>query len=208
MDELEAEQRAAEGHAAALHALGWQAGAGAAIWGRVITDELARHDCARARFEANTADREAWERLHGSGFVLAVAIAQVLAFEQRVRKLTGDAELARARASFDGVAPRAKAVRDVAAHLDEYAVGEGRRQTEKRQEHEPAVSRRNVEPFIYWTDAGATYLDLGGDGVSLHTAAQAAIELADVVERVRERHLVLAGERANAALRRRAGLDA
>jgi hypothetical protein len=139
-NEFAAEQHAAERLAAGLHALGWEVGAGAAIWARVIKDELARHDGARARFETNTADREAWDRLHGSGFVLAVAIAQVLAFETRVRKLTGDAELARARADFDAVAPRAKDVRDVAAHLDEYAIGEGKRQTERRQQHERAMS--------------------------------------------------------------------
>jgi hypothetical protein len=54
-----AKQRAAEHRAAALHALGWKAGAGAAIWARVVTDELARHDGARKRFQTNTADREA-----------------------------------------------------------------------------------------------------------------------------------------------------
>ena len=161
--ELDAEQHAGEHLAGALYMLGWQVGAGAAIWAQVIKDELARHDAARARFETNTADRESWDRLHGSGFVLAVAIAQVLAFETRVRKLTGDADLANARANFDAVAPHANAVRNVAAHLDEYAVGEGRRQTERRPPHERAISERNVQPFVYWTDSGATYPDLGGD---------------------------------------------
>jgi hypothetical protein len=206
-NEFAAEQHAAERLAAGLHALGWEVGAGAAIWARVIKDELARHDGARARFETNTADREAWDRLHGSGFVLAVAIAQVLAFETRVRKLTGDAELARARADFDAVAPRAKDVRDVAAHLDEYAIGEGKRQTERRQQHERAMSSATSSRSSTGPPQVRRTSTFGGDGLDLHAAARAAIALAAVVERVREKHFVLAGARADAALRRRAGLD-
>ena len=203
MDPDEDEQRAAEHQVAALHALGWQAGAGAAIWTRVITDELDRHDRARERFAANTADREAWERLHGSGLVLVVAIAQVLAFESRLRKMTGDAELAKARRAFDSMNPCAKSIRDVAAHLDAYAVGEGKRQQEGQSS---PVAERHVEQFIFWTDSGGTVLNLGGEGLNLHSAARAAIVLGEVVERVRERHLALAGQRADAALRCRYGL--
>jgi hypothetical protein len=55
-----------------------------------------------ARRYAN-ANREAWERLHSTAIVLVVAIDQVLTFENRVRKLTGDGELAQARAEFDAV---------------------------------------------------------------------------------------------------------
>ncbi|HEY0344575.1 MAG TPA: hypothetical protein VGC59_08000 [Solirubrobacteraceae bacterium] len=201
------EQRVADHRAAALHALGWRTGAGTAIWARVISDELARHDGARERFRTNTVDREAWERLHGSGLVIVVAIAQVLAFEERVRKLTGDAELTPARAAFDLVGARAGALRDVAAHLDAYAVGEGDRQTGRGRQHEPAVTERHVEQFISWTESGDTLLALGEDRLNLHAAARAAIVLAPVVEGVRERHLRLVEARANAALRRRHGLD-
>jgi hypothetical protein len=42
--------------------------------------------------------------------------------------------------------------------------------------------------------------------VNLRTAAAAAIELAQVVERVRAKHLECAGQEANAALRRQYGL--
>src|SRR4051812_44425283 len=101
MDADEAAQRAAEQRAADLFYLGWENGAGAAIWARATLDELARHEQARARFTNDTADREAWERLHSSALMLVVAVEQVLAFERRVRRVTGDAELARARQRFD-----------------------------------------------------------------------------------------------------------
>jgi hypothetical protein len=42
--------------------------------------------------------------------------------------------------------------------------------------------------------------------LNLRTAASAAIELAQVVERVRTKHLERAGQEANAALRRQYGL--
>jgi hypothetical protein len=38
----------------------------------------------------------------------------------------------KARARFDAVGPDAEALRDLVAHLDEYAVGKGSRQTGKR----------------------------------------------------------------------------
>jgi hypothetical protein len=60
--------------------------------------------------------RVAWDRLHASAFLLVVAIDQVLAFEHRVRKLTGDGELAKARASFDAAYPMVNRLRDYIAH--------------------------------------------------------------------------------------------
>src|SRR5688572_15934775 len=112
MQDDEADQKAAEHKAAALHNLGWETGAGAAIWARVLSDELKRHDAARAGY-GKQPNREAWDRMHGTALVLVIAVDQVLAFEQRVRKLTGDAELHRARENFDAVAPRAGAIRDL-----------------------------------------------------------------------------------------------
>jgi hypothetical protein len=85
--------REAERKAAELHYLGWEVGAGATIWARAAQDVLALHESARERFAANTADREVWERFHGTALLVIVAIAQVLAFARRVRRLTGDAEL-------------------------------------------------------------------------------------------------------------------
>ncbi|MGH2947586.1 MAG: hypothetical protein ACRDPC_15280 [Solirubrobacteraceae bacterium] len=115
-----------------LHNVGWEQGARAAIWARAVSDELERHETARRDF-GQRQDREAWERIHSTALMLVVAIDQVLSFERRVRKLTGDAELARARKDFDAVGPRAKALRDLVAHLDEYATGTGRRQTGEAQ---------------------------------------------------------------------------
>jgi hypothetical protein len=198
------EQERSEHEAAQLHRLGWETGAGAAIWARVVLDELARHETARESFAAK-ANREAWDRLHGTAFLVVVAIDQVLAFESRVRSLTGDADLAQARARFDAVGPRAEALRDLVVHLDDYAVGEGRRQTGK--EPGPQITDPYLETFISWTNGGGTVLDLGGERLNLRTAASAAVDLAEVVERVREKYLERAEQRANAALRRRYGGD-
>jgi hypothetical protein len=117
----------AEHKAAALHNLGWEVGAGATIWARVVEDVLALHESARERFAAEEADLEAWERLHGTALTLVVAIDQIVGFENRVRKLTGDAELRKARERFDFACPRVEDLRDLVAHLDDYAVGLGQR---------------------------------------------------------------------------------
>jgi hypothetical protein len=199
----ESAQHEAELKASALHRLGWETGAGATIWARSIEDELARHEVARERHAANTADLEAWERLHGSALLLVVAIHQVLAFESRVRSLTGDAELAMARTRFDVVGPDAAELRDLVAHLDAYAVGQGLRQTGKAM---PLLGEQHLETFMYWGDGGGTELSLGDKQLNLRTAANAAVELARVVERVRAKHLRITEREANAAMRRRYGL--
>jgi hypothetical protein len=199
----QARQREAEGRAAALHNLGWEQGAGGSIWARVITDALALFDDARARFDDDTANVVTWERLHGTALVMLVAIDQVLAFERRVRKLTGDAELARARAAFDVVGPNASALRDVAVHLDQYAVNQGHRQTGKR---DPAMTERYPSTFIYFPgehefvdDSCSAYLEIGGEMLPLTSAARAAVALAEVTERVREKYLRIAQRAATAA---------
>ena len=104
MQDDEALERAAEHKAAALHNLGWETGAGATIWARAISDLLKQHEAVRDSMGQQIALEE-WERLHSTALLLVVAIDQVLAFERRVRRLTGDAELARARANFDAVGP-------------------------------------------------------------------------------------------------------
>ncbi|SRR6266545_3556382 len=203
MKDDEAAQHEAEHKAAALHNVGWETGAGATIWARAAQDELARHKSAQERFGANTADMESWERLHSTALMLVVAIDQVLAFERRVMRLTDDAELAQARERFDAVCPGAKELRDLVAHLDSYAVGEGWRQTGKRL---PPLSDKYPATFIYWTEDGGTVLDLGDQQLDLRAAASAATDLAQVVERVRAKHLKRVEQEANDALRRRYGL--
>lgn len=76
--------------------------------------ELERHEAARARLEKDGTPKD-WARFHGSALQLVIAIAQVLAYEARIRSLTGDAELRRARERFNYVARRAEAIRDIAA---------------------------------------------------------------------------------------------
>jgi hypothetical protein len=204
MDKDEAVQREAEHKAASLHNLGWETGAGATVWARSIQDELSRHEAARELHATNAADLGAWERLHGSALLLVVCIDQVLAFERRVRHLTGDAELAQARARFDQAGSDAEDLRDLVAHLDGYAVGEGWRQTGQRM---PPLKEPYLATFMYWGDGGGTNLNLGDKRLDLRAAANAAIDLARVVERVRARHLARAEQEANAALRRRAARD-
>jgi hypothetical protein len=203
MDEDEAAQHEAEHKAAALHNLGWETGAGATIWARAVQDQLALHETAREHYAANAADLETWERLHSTALVLVMSIDQVLAFERRVRRLTGDAELAQARTRFDAVVPHAEALRDLISHLDEYAVGQGQRQRGKRT---PPISDPYLSTFIYWADGGGTILNLGDGQLNLRAAANAAIDLAPEVERVRAKHLERFSREANAALRRRYGL--
>jgi hypothetical protein len=126
MDEYLAGEREVNRKAAALHYVGPEVGVGATIWARAVQDVLALHESARARFAANTAGLEDWERFHGTAFMLVVAVEQILGFERTVRRLTGDAELAKARARFDYVCPDAEGLRDLVAHLDDYAVGKSR----------------------------------------------------------------------------------
>jgi hypothetical protein len=203
----EAAQRAAQHKAAALHYVGWQTGTGAAVWARTADDELTRHEAARDRWgNEQTRDRETWERLYGSALAIVVAIEQVLGFERRVRRITGDAALARARDDFDAAIPDAEALRDLIAHQESYAVGEGWRQTQQQPGRTP-ITDRYLTNFIYWTDGGSTILNLGPEGVTLRAAVAAATELAQVVERVRAEHLVRAERDANAAMRRRYNLD-
>src|SRR5206468_2656731 len=114
---------------------------------------------------AEAPDRETWLRLYGSALAIVVAIEQVLAFERRVRRLTGDAGLVRARERFDATVPDAEALRDLIAHQESYAVGEGWRQTRQQPGRSP-ISDPYLANFIYWTDGGSTVLNLGPEGVT------------------------------------------
>jgi hypothetical protein len=188
----------AQDKVAKLQTLGWEAGAGATVWARAVSDELERHETARESYGSD-ANQEAWERLHSTALLVALAIHQVLEAESRVRSVTGDAELARARARFDAIGPRAEALRDLVSHLADYAVGMGHRQTARA---EPPITEPYVETFIHWSNGGGTILDLGGERLNLRTVANAAVERAAVVERVRQTYLTRSERAANAALRR------
>lgn len=115
----------------------------------------------------------------------------------------GDAELAKARRRFDATCRDAEQLRDLISHFDDYAVGEGERQTGLR---EPRLDDKYPSPLIWWGNGGGTILDLGDSQVNLRVAAAAATNLAQVVEQVRERYLERAERDANAELRRRFGL--
>jgi hypothetical protein len=83
--------------------------------------------------------------LHGSALVIVVAIDQVVAFARRVEVLTRDPELVEARRRFDAVVPDVEPLRDLIAHHESYAVGEGHRQTGRRT---PPISDRTSDVHL------------------------------------------------------------
>jgi hypothetical protein len=135
--------------------------------------------------------------------MLVVAVHQVATFERRVRSLTGDADLQKARARFDAVCPDVEALRHLITHLDKYVIGNGNRQ---RGEPWPPLKESVTWTFMGWGNGGGTILDLGGESLNLRSAASAATDLARVVERVRAKHLARFVQEANAARRRQFGL--
>lgn len=198
--QLEAAHEVATHQAAALHNLGWERGAGATIWARAVRNELALHDEARERWSAGTRGLEVWEQLHATALTIVVAIDQILSYERRVRRLSGDAELARARERVDAICRDANDLRDLIAHLDEYAVGEGWRQTGRSEQ--PQLGDKYLSTFLYWSDGGGTMINLGGHTMNLHMAAEVTTDLAPIVERVRAKGLERVEQQANAAFRR------
>lgn len=186
--------------AAALHNLGWEQGAGATVWARAVRHELAWHEEARERWGDGNRSLEVWESLHASALMIVVAIGQVLSYERRVMGFSGDAELAAARDRFDAICRDADALRDLIVHLDDYAVGAGWRQTGRGEQ--PQLGDKYLATFLYWSDGGGTMLSLGGHQMNLRDAAQAAIELAQVVEQARAKALERVEREANTALRR------
>lgn len=201
---LEEAVRAAELKAAALHNLGWEVGAGATIWARAVQDELARHEEARAHLADGTADLEIWERINVTALMVVVAIQQVLTYARRVHKLTGDARLRDARDRVvASVCRDADDLRDLIAHLDDYAVGSGQRQTGQRL---PPINDTNLATFMSWSNGGGTIIELSGQTMNLREAAEAVTELAKVVEDVRARYLQRAEQEGNAAFRQLHGI--
>jgi hypothetical protein len=159
---------------------------------------------ARDTFGTNVADREAWDRLHVTSFLIVVAAHQVLAYARSVLGLASDDELADAIRNAETAYRDLDGLRDVIAHMDDYAVGEGHRQTGKRN---PRLADQYPSAFISWSDGG-TYLALADFQVNLRRATDAATRLAGVVEVVRARQLELAEREANEELRQRYGLPA
>ena len=186
--------------AAALHTLGPDNGTGATIWARAVRDELAHHEEECERWKAETRSVEGWERLNATALLIVFAIDQVLGYERRVLRLTGDAELIRARERFDAVCPDADDLRDLIVHLNDYSLGKGFRQNEEGDKP-PEIRDKYLSTLIYYGDTGGTMLNLSHHTMDLRAGAEAAIELAEVVERVRTKYLDRVEDEANAALR-------
>jgi hypothetical protein len=178
-------------------------GAGATIWSRGAADQLALHEDARREY-LSAPDLEKWERLHSTALMLVIAVDQVLTFARRVEQLTDDARLKDARTAFGRVCADAEALRDLIAHLDEYAVGTGWRQQGRKL---PPINAKNVQSWMYWQE-GETVLNIGNEQLNLRQATDAAIDLARVVETVRSEHQQRVEDEANDALRARYGRPA
>ena len=131
---------------------------------------------------------------HGAGTtVWRRVILDELAHHVEAREQYRAGNLQKARKAFDDeVGDSANNIRDVAMHLDDYAIGIGNRQTGKQG---PAVTERYVRNTVYWTDLNESYISLGGHQLSVDRAAHAAVELAEVVERVRDSYQRRAMER-------------
>jgi hypothetical protein len=65
-----------------------------------------------------------------------------------------------ARASMPHV-PHAKAIRDLAAHFDDYAVGEGWLQKPTAEGAPPSIREQNLAVLLFWADTDGTFIDLG-----------------------------------------------
>jgi hypothetical protein len=182
-----------------LHRLGPENGTGATVWARAIRDNLELHGATRD-LHPNMAAEDV-ERIYATSFQLIVAIDQVLRYETRVRSVTGDADLQKARARFDKVCPDANELRDLVAHLDEYAVGTGLRQTGKAEP--PLTLDASTEPLIHWVDDRGTTVELAGHRIEIRATAAAAVELAAEVERVRAKWQRRAEQEADEELHRR-----
>ncbi len=164
----------------------------------------AQRDLEAAEHKVAALHRLGWEE---GALVIVVGIDQVLKFERRVCSLTGDAALARARRDFDVMGPRAVPLRDLVAHLDQYATRAGQRQTGERL---PAINDPYLSTFLHWevNDAGeesGTILTLADESMNLRAAANAAVKLAAVVEEVRAKYVARAGEDLQRAFERRWG---
>lgn len=199
---LRAAHDAACEKAAALHTLGPETGTGATIWARAVRDELTHHEEERERWRSGTRSLERWERLNATALLIVFAIDQVLGYERRVCCLTGDAELAKARARFDADCPDADDLRDLVVHLNDYAVGEGIRQQNHEDDKPPEIRDKYLSTLVYYGESGGTMLNLSHHTMNLRTGAEAAIALAPVVERVRAKYLERVEDEANALLRR------
>lgn len=82
-----------------------------------------------------------------------------------------------------------------------YVIGSSRTPGNVRGKGEPLSDDARIESLVSWVDDGGATIELVDKRLDVRRAAAAALELADVVERVRRRHLKRANEEANAALR-------
>jgi hypothetical protein len=72
--------------------------------------------------------------IEADAYLLIIAVRHLLALSDRYAERFDAAQVREARRRLDREAPDAKALRDVLAHIDEYALGRGQRKTSKRMD--------------------------------------------------------------------------
>lgn len=171
-------------------------GAGVRLWGKAVEDQVQRVVIVGNHHRQNNApdgvhipegellehDPDAERRLHTEVYFLALAIRRVLLFHEAISKQISDARLAQARATFVAAAPQAKDFRDFFEHLDEYLLGSGRAQQERR------VAER-ISPILRlrWGNANVV-VEFGGATLDVTAAGEAAVKLAEATAKVWEEY--------------------
>ena len=117
-------------------------------------------------------------------FFLLIAVGHILRNLTRFIALTNDDRLVEANRTFESQFPDAKGLRDVLEHLDEYVLGEGKRQGEV------APDPRRALPFaVEGPDASDLVLCLGHWSVQVKRMADSAVQMAALIEDVRRERL-------------------
>lgn len=115
--------------------------------------------------------------MQADAYLLIVAVRHLLALADRYAERHSPERVQAARAAFDREAPDAKGIRDVLAHIDAYALGQGRR------DHYEAQGQWFIQLGI--DDARREFdVRAGRLRVELRRTARAAAALADALTEI------------------------
>lgn len=132
-------------------------------------------------------DPDAEARLHADVYFLALAIRRVLLFHDLLSRHVTDERLARARDKFHKAAPKAKELRDLYEHLDEYLLDSPRKHIKLPGRAAPVLLCR-------W-DCSNVVVRFGAREIDVTLAAHAAIELGRISATVWDENLEQAKSR-------------
>lgn len=149
------------------------------LWGDAVDAQWLRINEAREGLrslppfrETTMEDVRIVYRLTREAHFLLIAIRQLLMAQEWCLEQTGDARLARARATFDAAVPHAWNFRDFLEHLDCYLRDKGNLQAKVGHGVDLAVEHERR--------TGRLTLELGNYQLDVDGAAEAALELAEV----------------------------